>query len=321
MITSRCLVCGHPLATDDASAAFECHARCAKSVFRSPRPPVFDHSDEELNALARDLVLRRMSVPGVQAKLSVHLERRASGPDRLTLVGLQGDWILKMPSTAWPELPESEHFCLTLARSCGISTETFSLVRMQSGALGFLAHRLDRPKQGMLHMEDFCQITGHLTEEKYRSSMEQVGRALRAVSAAPGLDAMRLYELTLFSFLTGNSDMHLKNFAMLRDADGTWNLSPAYDLVPVRTIMPEDKEELALTLDGKKANLRAENFARFAASLRLSEIQRRRAEERLLSRFRDHLDEALEFSFLSPDFQNRFRSLALANLAVLGKEQ
>ena len=317
-MTPRCLVCGKSIAAGDASAPFECHARCAKSVFGSPRPPVFDHSDEELNALARDLVLRRMSVPGVQAKLSVHLERRDSGPDGLTLVGLQGDWILKMPSPAWPELPEAEHFCMTFARSCGIDTEKFALVRMRSGALGFLARRLDRTRQGQLHMEDFCQITGRLTEEKYRGSMEQVGNALRAVSAAPGLDALRLYELTLFCFLAGNSDMHLKNFSMLRDADGTWNLSPAYDLVPVRTVMPEDREELALSLDGKKANLRAGNFARFAASLRLSETQRRRAEERLMARFHANLDDALESSFLSQGFQDSFRSLALANLASFG---
>ena len=304
----RCLACGRALGAADAG---EYHAVCARALFGSTDAPSFDYSDEELNRLARDLVLRRMSVPGVQAKLSVHLERRGGGAtDRLTLVGLEGDWILKLPSDAWPELPEAEHFCMGLARACGITTADFALVRLRSGALAFLARRMDRTSAGPLHMEDFCQITGHLTEEKYRGSMEQVGRALRDISSAPGLDALRLYELALFCFLTGNSDMHLKNFSMLRTPDGAWNLAPAYDLVPVRILLPSDREELALTLDGKKSNLRADSFARFAASLRLSDIQRRRAEARILDAFRKNLPVALDASFLSTGFKRRFRALA-----------
>lgn len=309
----RCLACGLALG---AGAEGEYHTACAKALFGSAAAPAFDYSDEELNRLARDLVLRRMSVPGVQAKLSVHLERRGGGAaDRLTLVGLEGDWILKLPSESWPELPEAEHFCMGLARACGLATADFALVRLRSGALAFLARRMDRTPAGPLHMEDFCQIAGRLTEEKYRGSMELVGRALRETSAAPGLDALRLYELALFCFLTGNSDMHLKNFSMLRAPGGDWNLAPAYDLVPVRILLPADHEELALTLDGKKSNLRAENFGRFAASLRLSDVQRRRVETRLLAAFRNNLPSTLAASFLSTGFKRRFRALADERLA------
>ena len=97
---------------------------------------------------------------------------------------------------------------------------------------------------------------------------------------------------------------------MLRTPDGAWNLAPAYDLVPVRILLPSDREELALTLDGKKSNLRADSFARFAASLRLSDIQRRRAEARILDAFRKNLPAALAASFLSTGFKRRFRALA-----------
>ena len=310
---SRCLVCG---ATLPVGAAGEYHTDCAESVFGLADAPAFDCDEQALNELARKLVLNRMSVPGVQAKLSVHLERR-DGADRLTLVGMGGDWILKLPADQWPELPESEHFCMALARRCGIETEDFALVRLRSGNLAFLARRMDRSMHGPLHMEDFCQISGHFTEEKYRGSLERVGKALRAVSSAPGLDALRLYRLALFCFLSGNSDMHLKNYSMLRSMDGTWRLAPAYDMVPVRILMPTDLEESALTINGKKANLGKRDFDCLALSFGLSESQGRRAVERTCKAFRTSLDESLDASFLSAGFKERFRELAISRLAVL----
>lgn len=314
MNLSRCLVCGRAVAHGG-----DYHEACSKALFGSGNAPTFDCDERGLNELARRLILNRMSVPGVQAKLSVHLERR-NGADRLTLVGMGGDWILKLPAEMWPELPESEHFCMWLARHCGIDTEDFALVRLRSGALAFLARRMDRTPHGPLHMEDFCQITGRLTEEKYRGSMEQVGKALRAVSSAPGLDALRFFRLAVFCFLSGNSDMHLKNFSMLRNAEGTWNLSPAYDLVPVRILMPSDREELALTVNGKKANLRRADFEHLATSLGLSETQSTRAIARICKAFQSRLDEAFHVSFLSEGFQTRFSQLAMARLSVFNVE-
>ena len=310
--TSKCLVCGAPL---PAAATGEYHGDCAKSVFGSTDAPSFDCDERKLNELARTLVLNRVSVPGAQAKLSVHLERR-DGADRLTLVGMGGDWILKLPAEQWPELPESEHFCMSLARRCGIETEDFTLVRLRSGALAFLARRMDRTPRGPLHMEDFCQITERLTEEKYRGSLERVGKALRAVSSAPGLDALRLYRLVIFCFLSGNSDMHLKNHSMLRSPDGSWRLAPAYDIVPVRILMPTDSEESALTVNGQKNNLKKADFSCLALSFGLSEAQERRTVAQVCGTMRAVLDDALAASFLSSGFRERFREMAFSRIAV-----
>lgn len=311
----RCLACGRSLEAGETGY----HARCAHPLFGSAVPPSLGFSMDDLNRLARDLVLSRSSVPGVQAKLSVHLERqRGAVPARLTLVGLEGGYILKLPSNVYPELPEAEHFCMMLARSCGIQTEDFGLVRLRPDSRAFLARRLDRTPDGPLHMEDFCQLTEHLAEEKYRGSMEQVAKALRAYSSAPGLDAIRLYGLTLFCFLTGNSDMHLKNFSLLRRKDGTWDLSPAYDLVPVSLLLPSDHEELALSLNGKKNRLLPADFSAFARSLGLTDIQREHAEERLFKAFSEKFEPTLTVSFLSPGFQDRMRTLAAERLHRFG---
>ena len=313
---TRCLICG----ADASDVDHEYHPPCAKKLFGRAEAPKFAYTTEDLNAMAEHIIRNRMSVPGVQAKLSVHLERKGPGtPDRLTLVGLEGNYILKLPSERFPELPESEHACMSFARAVGITTADFGLVRLQSGALAYLSRRMDRPDSGVLHMEDFCQLTDRITAEKYRASMESVGKALRAYSSAPGLDAIRLYELVLFCFLTGNSDMHLKNFSLLRAQDGAWNLSPAYDLVPVNLHMPGDKEELALSLDGKKSNFTRLQFERFAAHLGLTTQQRERTERRLLRAAHENLDAVLACSFLSADFQDRLRTLVAQRLERLGE--
>lgn len=152
-MTTRCLICGAEASEVDDGY----HPACARKLFGRPEAPRFDYTTEELNIMAERIIRNRMSVPGVQAKLSVHLERKGTGaPDRLTLVGLEGNYILKLPSERFPELPESEHACMSLARVAGIATADFGLVRLQSGALAYLTRRMDRPDGGMFHMEDFC---------------------------------------------------------------------------------------------------------------------------------------------------------------------
>ena len=131
--------------------------------------------------------------------------------------------------------------------------------------------RMDRAHDRVLHMEACARLTDRMTEEKYRASMEQVGRAILTYSQNPGLDALRLFELTLFCFLTGNSDMHLKNFSLIYAADGLVHLAPAYDLLPTQLLLPEDREETALTLNGKKNRLARGDFAALAKSLELTE--------------------------------------------------
>ncbi len=311
MANERCLICG--MSVSDGT---EHHASCAKELFGSEVIPTFAYSMAELNELAKRLVLSRVSVPGVQAKLSVHLERAKSSQDRLTLVGLDGNYILKLPTAMYPELPESEHFAMTLARLCGIETAAFGLVRLESGALAYLTRRMDR-EDGMKHMIDFCQLTNRPSERKYHGSYEQICKGIKACSSLPGNDIVRFFEVLLFSFIIGNSDMHLKNFSLLREHDGTWRLSPAYDLVPVKVVLPADKDDLALTVNGKNRKLRAGDFKIAASTMGLTKVQYRRISGKVIADVGKHLDEAIGRSFLSDGFVARLRALVAATFSAL----
>ncbi|MBR6057053.1 MAG: HipA domain-containing protein [Victivallales bacterium] len=288
-----------------------------KKLFHSSRIPALNYTQEELNILARNTILQRISVPGVQPKLSLHLEKGSSAHSRLTLVGLEGDYILKPQTPQWPFLPEAEHFCMLLARKCNITTVDFGLIPLKSGELAYITRRMDRTDSGSLHIEDFCQILNKMTDQKYNGSMEQIGKALRRFSDVAGLDAIRFFELALFSFITGNSDMHLKNFSLLYQANGRRELSPAYDLVPVSIILPEDKEEMALTLNGKKANLKRIDFERLGISLQLSAKQIDKAFLRLTEAVEKALPCTLQASFLPIDMQEDILLLINSRIARL----
>ena len=307
---NRCLVCGR--ATGAAEADY--HSDCLKGLFGGTTVPVFAYSTDELNRMAKELVLSRMSVPGVQAKLSVHLER-GGGSNRMTLVGLDGNYILKLPTGLYPELPEAEHFAMTLARECGIETADFGLVRLEGGALAYVTRRMDR-EDGVKHMEDMCQLTERRTERKYYGSYEQIVKRIWKYAANPGRDVAAFLEELIFCFLIGNSDMHLKNFSLIREHDGEWRLSKAYDLVPVKTVMPADPDDLALTVNGKNRNLTANDFAKACESMRLTPVQFKRTVKRVTTNVTAHLEEAFDRSFLSDDFKTHCRALVHERLAV-----
>ncbi len=266
---TACRICCDPL----EGGGTEYHPACARRLFGHRSAPRVPYTWQDLNSLAEQIVRRSVAVPGVQPKLSLHLEKGGTGPDRFTLVGLEGEFILKPPVQDYPEMPELEHLCMLLARTAGMDVAACGLVSLVTGESAFITRRMDRAHDRVLHMEDMCQLTDRMTEEKYRASLEQVGRAILTYSQNPGLDALRLFELTLFCFLTGNSDMHLKNFSLIYEADGLVHLAPAYDLLPTQLLLPEDREETALTLNGKKNRLARGDFAALAKSLELTERQ------------------------------------------------
>ena len=309
-MSGKCLICGR------ACESGENHLLCLRGLFGSETAPSFAYSIDELNRMAEKLVLSRMSVPGVQAKLSVHVERGMNGADRMTLVGLDGNYILKLPSGMYPELPEAEHFAMMLARDCGIATADFGLVRLANGALAYVTRRMDR-EDGVKHMEDMCQLTERWTERKYFGSYEQIAKCIGKYSSVPGQDIAVYFDELLFCYLIGNSDMHLKNFSLIREHDGEWHLSKAYDLVPVKTVMPADEDDLALTVNGKNRKLRLGDFRQAADSMRFTPVQFARSLKRVTSAVRAHLDEALARSFLSDDFKLRLGKLVAADLKGL----
>ena len=285
------------------------HDACCKSLFGSGQPPKMPYTWEQLNGLAEQIIRANVTVPGVQAKLSLHLDKggRQQG-SRFTLVGLEGGYILKPPVEEYPEMPELEHLTMRMAGVFGIQFAKCGLIPLEDGKLAYITKRMDRDGADKLHMEDMCQLTDRLTEQKYRGSMEQVGKAVLRHCSNPLFDALRLFELALFCFLTGNSDMHLKNFSLLYRPGGEINLSPAYDLLPTTLLLPSDLEETALTLNGKKKRLGPKDFMRFAESLRLTEKQVANA----YSRFSGNLPSAfrlLDNGCCSEEMKERYRGL------------
>jgi len=300
----KCLYCYRELET---GADF--HESCSLKFFGTKKAPTIPYSLDQMTEMAKKVVERSISVPGVQSKLSLsQIKDNQTNNDRLTVVGaLGGQYIFKPPAKEYPELPQNEHATMRMAESYGIRTVESSLIRLQSGELGYITKRIDRlPTGDKLHMMDMLQILESF--DKYRGgSMEKIGKALSEYSANPLLDKLFYFDLALFSFITGNNDMHLKNFSMI-ESDSGWILSPAYDLLNVSIANPNDKEEMALSLDGKRNKIKKENFEHFGAIIGLNSKQINRAFKRLMSN-KNKAYHWIDNSFLSNKMKEEYRIL------------
>lgn len=253
----QCLYCYKPLLNDET----DFHTSCCKKIFGTYVVPELPYSDEDMQELATEIIRSQISVTGVQAKLS--LEIATSKPKenkRFTIVGLWGGYILKPQTSDYVHLPEVEDLTMHLAELAKIRTVPHSLIRLNSGTLAYITKRVDRKGSKKIQMEDMCQLTERLTEQKYHSSYENIAKAILRYSINPVLDEIVFYEQIVFSFLTGNADMHLKNFSLLRGNTHGFTLMPAYDMVATILVNPADKEELALTLNGKKRKFKRYDF-------------------------------------------------------------
>lgn len=300
----KCLYCYSSLAEDEK----DFHPHCSKKIFGTKIPPEIDFGLDEIDNLALKVLGRSVTLTGVQPKLSVELSNEKKGKNRLTIVGLWGNYILKPPFSRFPEMPEVEDLTMHLSELVGIKTAEHSLVRLKSGELTYISKRFDRLKSTKLHLEDMAQITEMLTERKYSGSMEKVGKAILKYSDYSGNDAIRFFELTLFCFITGNADMHLKNFSLLKNLDKEITLSPAYDLLSTKILMPEDKEELALTLNGKKNNLRKKDFYLFAEKLGVTQ----KTKEVIINKFfssHQTLNTTIDASFMKDETKILYKEL------------
>jgi len=309
----KCLYCYQPLENQE----IDFHKKCAKRFFGVNQVPVLNFGQAELKLMAQKAIAQRMTVTGVQPKLSLSLEKVDATRHRLTIVGLWGDYILKPPSEQFPQLPENEDVSMKLAALCGIRTAEHSLIRLASGELAYLTKRFDRQKSQKIHVEDFCQLTETLTEHKYRGSMEKVGKAIKTFSTNTGLDALAFFELTIFCFLTGNADMHLKNFSLMHIPLGDIQLSPAYDLVSTKLAMPEDLEEMALTINGKKNRLTKVDFNKLGESLGISA----KAMESVYQKFAKKMDRMsllISESFLNPSLADDYLNLVIERGQKIG---
>lgn len=324
---NRCGFCGKPVSIPPDRRPEEdhipWHTGCTGKFFHAPEVPEIDINTETLEALALKNVQGGITIGGVQKKLALHLEKNRN-LYRLTLTGHPAGYILKPGSADYPELPEMEHTVMSLADLAEIPTVPHGLISLASGETAYITRRIDRilpasPTHsgitGKVPMEDFCQLSGRLTEDKYKGSCEQGGKIIARYSARPGLDLAEYYYRILFCFITGNADMHLKNFSLLRSPIG-WVLSPAYDLLSTRLLLPEDKEETALTLNGKKSRLSQTDFTILGKSLGLPEKVIRGLMRKLTEK-RQSFFTALEDTFLSEPRRAELTALITERAAML----
>jgi len=302
----RCLYCYQPLGKGEP----DIHTACSMKMFGQPIPPELPYSSEEIDKLALEVVKNHTTITGVQPKISLHL---VAGENKLaskkfTIVGLWGGYILKLPTTHYPQLPEVEDLTMHLAELARIQVVPHSLIRLRSGELAYITKRIDRVKKKKLHMEDMCQLTERLTEDKYRGSYEQIAKAILKYSVNPGLDVVNFFEQVLFSFLMGNADMHLKNFSLIYEPVNGPMLSPAYDMVATSLVNSADDEDMALTLNAKKKKLKRQDFiAAFTAS-RLDSKQ----QENIFNKMDKAKDKWISFidtSFINKGFKTAYTRL------------
>ena len=291
------------------------HTACIKKFFGTTTLPILNYTTEQLDQLALRIIQDQTSLTGVQPKLSLHLNEH-EGSKRLTIVGLWGDYICKPQNSQYKLMPEVEDLTMQLAEIARIDVVPHTLMRMADNTLCYLTRRIDRTPNGeKIPMEDMCQLTERLTEHKYKSSYERIGKAILKYSSLPKMDVTNFFELVLFSWLTGNNDMHLKNFSLYEAANQV-RLTPAYDLLNAAIINPKDDEELALTLNGRKKKLKREDFIKSAATLGIENV----VVKRLINKYKKLLpkfETLIQHSFLSTDLKEKYNDLLRARLGRL----
>lgn len=298
---NKCLYCYKFLENDKN----EYHPSCAKELFGTMQVPDIYFDMQKLEELAKQNLINSKSVTGVQPKLSINIEKNRGEPSRLTIVGIHGDYILKPPTSEFMELPENEDITMHLAKLVKIKTAKHGLIRLKSGELAYFTKRFDRNKGAKIAVEDFCQLSENLTEHKYRGSIEQIGKLTYKFAKNQGFESQRLFELVLFCYLTGNADMHLKNFSLIENPQGEFEFSPAYDLLNTAIVILEDKEETALTINGKRSKLNQNDFQQLATSLKIST----KSLQAIYQRFKNALPSwisLIEQSFLSEGLKDSY---------------
>ncbi|MBP9682344.1 MAG: type II toxin-antitoxin system HipA family toxin [Bacteriovorax sp.] len=299
----KCLIC-----YEKADEIY--HDECMSKVFEKKITPIVDMDNRLLEKLAKSQLNAKLTIAGVQKKLSLDLIDEKGKMARMTFTDLWGRFIFK-PKGEPPHLPENEHLCLKLAEVAKIQVEKGALIPTSTGELGFIAVRFDRDAHyNEYHQEDFCQILDKETFKKYNGSLEQVGKILKQKSDFPGDNLYRLYEMTLFNFIIGNVDAHLKNISLIYENKSGMKtlLSPAYDLISTDLYIIDDNEETALAINGKKNKLRGSDFLALAAHFGISSA----VHEKIISHFQNLVpiwDIVIDKSFIEENKKKEFKKI------------
>jgi len=257
----RCSICGKEITGNEGN-----HPSCIRNLFGVDFSPQIDLSLGEISLKAQEMV-GKFSISGVQAKLSIKLNNETKS---LEVTAQSGEYILKPQTAIFPDIPQNENLCMNIASNVGIEIPPHILVKLKDGSFAYVIKRFDRVKGEKLHQEDFAQILG--TAKKYEGSIERIAKTLRRISDMPGLDLQFLFERILLNFIIGNGDAHLKNFSIVHKPDGSVRLSPAYDIVSSKLVLPSE-EDTALTINGKKNNIKRSDFDIFADTLEINTVE------------------------------------------------
>jgi len=258
----------------------------------------------------------KMSLQGVQPKLSARLNVKDGS---FEIVDRNGEYILKPQNNFYPELPENESLTMKLAQMVDIELPSSGMIYSSDRKLTYFIKRFDRyGKSKKLSVEDFAQLAGKSRETKYDYSMEKVINLIDTFSTFPAIEKVKLFRLTIFNFLIGNEDMHLKNFSIIT-RDNKIELSPAYDLLNTTIVLPNEPEEIALPLAGKKRNLSSKILIDYFGKERLNLNDRVISQvlDKIKSAF-DDWEELIKISFLSPQMKEKYFGLLKNRSEKLG---
>ncbi len=257
----------------------------------------------------------KMSIQGVQPKLSAVLKPKEC---RFDIVDRGGQFILKPNPPPFEEVPANEALTMTLAQLSGLEVPPHGLVPASDGSWVYFVRRFDRSgKKERLHQEDFAQLTGAARDTKYNSSLEQVVKVVEAYCTFPSIEKAKLARLLLFCFMTGNEDMHLKNFSILM-RNGVVGLSPSYDLLNTTLVLENATEESALPLRGKKRNLTRKDWIDYFCRERLGLTPTILDPIlKVLEDGRETWDRKIRNSYLSPSAKKRYGEIVNQRRALL----
>ena len=313
---SKCLYCYQEL--EEGQVDF--HPECSRKFFGSKTVPILPYTRDNMSDLARQVIRTSASVTGVQAKMSLDVDRGGKNePDKFTIVGLWGKYIFKPQSAKYPSLPQLEDLTMKMAEAAHIRTARHTLIRLADGELGYLTIRMDRGRKGeKISMLDMCQLSNRLTEHKYYGTYQQLAETVKRYSSAPMLDVQRYWEVVLFSWITGNSDMHSKNFSLIDTGNGEYALSPAYDLLAVLLADPEDNEEMAMsfTVGGAKNGFNRSTFLSAFTQSGIPAAVANKMIERMKS-FLPQWEELISQSFLSDKMKTDYCRLLNKRIKLL----
>lgn len=312
----KCLYCYKEL----EPGMIDYHPGCVRKFFGTVTAPILPYTRDNMHDLAKQVIRSSTSVTGVQAKMSLDIDKGGKNePSKFTVVGLWGRYIFKPESPVFRCMPELEDLTMKMAETAGIDVVPHTLVRLQDGEFGYLTKRVDRSDKGEKYsMLDMCQLTNRLTEHKYYGTYLQLADTVKRYSSAPGLDVQKFWEIVLFSWIVGNSDMHCKNFSLISNDGAQYRLAPAYDLISVKLSFPQDTEEMAMAFEvgGEKNGFDRTTFSKAFKQSGLNE----KVSEKLISKMIDckpEWERLISDSFLPDNLKEELSHLVESRIASL----